>query len=74
MSWTTAMARWPDLLEQMCKDFTYLELGALERFRGDREKLELYLAEAHDLTIAEARQTLSDWLAYRATPAAELAA
>ena len=75
MSWTTALARWPNLLDQLCRDFSYLELTALERFRGDRTKLEVYLAETHDLTTSEARQTLTDWLAYRAATATrELAA
>ena len=74
MSWTTALSRWPDLLHQLCADFSQLEMSALRRFRGDRKKLNAYLADAHHLTLREAAETLDDWLAFRAVQAAERAA
>lgn len=70
MSWTTALTHWPQLLEQLAGDFPQLDLDALKRFRGDRANMERYLADAHDLTASEARQTLDDWLAFRAPVAA----
>ncbi|SLN16489.1 hypothetical protein [Pseudooctadecabacter jejudonensis] len=70
MSWTTALTHWPQLLEQLAADFPQLEAAALKRFRGDRDKMEIYLADAHHLTRAEARETLNDWLMYRAPVAA----
>lgn len=66
MTWNTARAHWPQLLEQLCHDFNHLELTALRRFRGDRTKMETYLAETHDLTLAEAHEALEEWLTYRA--------
>lgn len=67
MTWTTVLARWPHLLDHLCRDFAQLEIAALQRFRGDRAKMELYLAETHELTVDEARDVLDDWLTYRAT-------
>lgn len=74
MSWTTALTHWPHLLEKLAVDFPHLDLVALKRFRGDRDKMELYLADAHDLTAREARTTLDDWLMYRAPVIASQAA
>ncbi len=67
MSWTPTLARWPHLLEQLCAQFQHLDLVALTRFRGDRQKMEHYFAETHDLTAAEAAETLNDWLMFQAT-------
>ena len=74
MSWTTALTRWPHLLDQLCAQFRYLERAALIRFRGDRAKLNLYLAQTHDLTVDEAAEALDDWLRYSATHVADAAA
>lgn len=65
MPWTHVLASWPDLLDHLAADFKHLELAALRRFRGDRHKMEVYLAETHDLTLSEARETLDDWLTYK---------
>jgi len=64
MPWTHVLASWPNLIEHLCSDFRYLEISALRRFRGDRTKMVTYLAETHDLTLAEAEESLDDWLAY----------
>lgn len=64
MPWTHVLASWPNLIEHLCNDFPHLDLAALERFRGDRSRMETYLAETHDLTLAEAAETLDDWLTY----------
>lgn len=64
MSWTHVLARWPQLITRLCADFPHLELCALERFRGDRTKMEVYLAETHDLTRDEAAETLDHWFTY----------
>lgn len=66
MSCTTALIRWPHLLEQLCGQFHHPDPAALTRFRGDHQKMNLYLAETHDLTIAEAAETLDDWLMFQA--------
>jgi hypothetical protein len=64
MPWAHVLASWPNLVEHLCDDFQYLQITALRRFRGDRRKMELYLAETRDLTVAEAREALDDWLTY----------
>jgi hypothetical protein len=35
MSWTTSLARWPHLLDQLCAQFKHFDLAALMRFHGD---------------------------------------
>ena len=64
MPWHDVLANWVHLIDDLCAEFRYLEQAALLRFRGDREKLIVYLAETHDLTRAEAEDTLETWLAY----------
>lgn len=64
MPWAHVLASWPNLIDHLCEDFRHLEVAALRRFRGDRTKMETYLAETHDLTHAEACETLDNWLTY----------
>lgn len=67
MPWTHVLTNWPLLLDYLSADFKHLEHAALQRFRGDRAKMELYLAETHDLTPAEAVEVLEDWLTFKAS-------
>ena len=62
MSWKSLSSIWPHLRIQLGDRFRHLDPTALTRLRGDRAKLVLYLAETHDLTTAEANDTLDDWL------------
>jgi len=64
MPWAHVLASWPNLIEHLCDDFRHLELSAMRRFRGDRTKMETYLAETHDLTRSEAAEALDNWLTY----------
>lgn len=64
MPWAHVLASWPNLIDHLCDDFRHLEASALRRFRGDRAKMETYLAETHDLTEAEAAEALENWLTY----------
>ncbi|MCW1950858.1 MAG: hypothetical protein KIH44_005770 [Octadecabacter sp.] len=68
MSRTHALADWPHLSKRLCNHFRHLNPAAMARFRGNRAKLNLYLAQTHDLTLAEASQALDDWLAFFASP------
>ncbi|QQA44780.1 hypothetical protein [Pelagovum pacificum] len=61
MSWTSVTAEWQVFIRAFCAAFPHLDGEALRRFRGDRAKLVTYLSEAHDLTEAEACETLTDW-------------
>lgn len=64
MPWPDVLTNWSTLIDPLCRDFPHLQTDALRRFRGDRAKMELYLAETHDLTLSEAVETLEDWLIY----------
>lgn len=74
MSWTLALISWSDLLDQLCNTFNHLDRNALIRFRGNRAQMNLYLAETHDLTLAEASEALDDWLVFSARNTASNAA
>lgn len=63
MSWNLFTAQWHLFVDQLCEDFRFLEPTALRRFRGDRKKMVVYLAETHDLTPSEACETLKIWFA-----------
>jgi hypothetical protein len=56
--WAHVLACWPHLLSLLRNDFGYLELSALRRLQGYCVKIELYLAETHDLTVSEAQAAL----------------
>ena len=64
MPWDHVLASWPNLADHLCADFKHLEETAVRRFRGDRTKLVIYLAETHDLTEAEAAEALDQWLTF----------
>jgi hypothetical protein len=64
MPWTHVLASWPHLIDHLCDDFPDLEAAAIRRFRGDRSRMETYLAETHDLTPDEAADALDEWLFY----------
>lgn len=51
----------PALVDRICDWFTQLDRAALKAFRGDRARLVGLVAEAHDLTRAEAAEQL-DWV------------
>lgn len=67
MPWTEAFERWVQLRAEFCAEFPFLDRVAIKRFRGDYHALTEYLANTHDLTLAEATEALEDWLAFRAT-------
>lgn len=61
MSWMEVTTDWPVFVARLAADFPQLDPEALRRFRGDRAKLVIYLAETHDLTAREASEVLRDW-------------
>ncbi|ROU04159.1 hypothetical protein [Histidinibacterium lentulum] len=63
MPWEQVTEIWHSVAEELAQEFRHLDAAALRRFRGDREKLVTYLADAHELTRCEAAETLDDWLA-----------
>lgn len=65
MPWTLVTQDWAAFVEELCDWFPYFEPAAVRRFRGDRAKLVIYLAETHDLTETEASEQLADWFETR---------
>lgn len=61
MQTTHVMAHWPDVLDQICSDFRELERHTLHNTITSLDQIAPHLAQAHDLTLAEAKETLLDW-------------
>ena len=55
------MANWPDILDQLCSDFRELERHKLRNTITSFKQIAPHLAQTHDLTLAEAEETLLDW-------------
>lgn len=62
MSWSQFLDHWSVGSRLLTDAFRYLDRDAIARFRGDRSRLVAYIAASHDLTVAEAREALDDWL------------
>ncbi|SLN60334.1 hypothetical protein [Roseisalinus antarcticus] len=71
MSWSIVTVDWPVWAACLAEDFECLDQPTLEGFRGDRAKVVDCLAAAHDLTQAEAFDTLEVWLGRRSRHMAE---
>lgn len=63
MPWSIVTKDWTRFVQSLCSWFPYFDETAVQRFRGDRAKLVVYLAESHDLTEDEASEQLEDWFA-----------
>lgn len=74
MPWDRVMTNWLQLVEPLVHDFPHMSKIPLWRFRGDRQKLVVYLAETHDLTHAEADEALTDWVTFVAPKFKEIIA
>lgn len=53
---------WPALFPSLQAQFPKLSDDALDRIDGDRERLEHEIAKRHDMTAAEAREAVADWM------------
>jgi len=62
MTWTDIRTNHPDILDRLKRDFPYLRDYTLRRGGGDWVAVVVSFAAAHDLTFAEASETLQDWL------------
>ena len=55
----------PEILDQLCADFRCLDRHKVMRLSAQPDKITQHLAQAHDLTLSEARDTLINWFATR---------
>jgi len=58
---TYPIAHWSHALTQLRADFPELTKIVLPSTVSDLSDVATYLAQAHDLTLSEATQTLADW-------------
>jgi len=62
MNWTQISSNWPSVFGALRTRFPYLSDDILKAADGDRRTLEVAIAREHDLTLAEAREALDEWL------------
>lgn len=53
MTWRDLLQDWQGQLDRLSEIFPYADADALIRFRGNRDLLAEYIADSHDLTLAE---------------------
>ncbi|MEM6825189.1 MAG: hypothetical protein AAF566_08750 [Pseudomonadota bacterium] len=62
MHWEDVQAAWNDLADQMQSQWPAVRAFDLALIAGDRYKFTRYLADLHDLTMAEADEAIDFWL------------
>ena len=65
MTWTDIRRSQPDILKDLKRDFPHLKTFTLRRGGADWVALVVSFAAAHELTFAEGREILQDWLSRR---------
>ena len=65
MAWTEIETRWSELIDHITERWPETVAERLQAIAGDRVKFTDYLAEAHDLTWAEAADAIESWLVQR---------
>jgi hypothetical protein len=53
MTWRDLLADWQEHLDCLQALFPHADIGALVRFRGNKDLLAEYIADTHDLTLTE---------------------
>jgi len=59
-------ARWHEMVADMAARWPATSPDVLRETGGDRRRVAEHLARSHELTVAEARDAIDDWLALRA--------
>ena len=62
MHWEDVQAVWDQLADQMQAQWPAVRALDLAMIAGDRYKFTRYLADVHDLTLAEADEAIDFWL------------
>ena len=58
MTWRDLLQDWQGQLERLSDIFPHADPDALIRFRGNRDLLAEYIADTHDLTLAEGHEAV----------------
>ena len=61
MRWSRIAELWEDLVDQLIGRWPEMDMATVRAASGEQERLVAHLAEAHHLTIAEAREELEIW-------------
>lgn len=62
MHWHDVQAAWHDLGDQIQSQWPATSALDLAKIAGDKPRFTAYLAEVHDLTLAEADESIDLWL------------
>ncbi len=62
MKWSEVTSNWPSVFASLKARFPYLTDDILLAADGQRRALELAIANEHDLSKAEAREAVDEWL------------
>lgn len=62
MKWNEIAADWPAFVDAIRTRWPETEETDILAVDGDRERFESYIAEAHELTRAEAEEEVATWL------------
>jgi len=62
MTWETLISNWTAAQQMARHRFRWLEEDALRFVQNDIAKFAEHLAATHDLTLAEAREEVENWL------------
>lgn len=62
MTWTDMTQDWSIWYRRLQSRFPNLDDGAMPFAKVDRNRFESYLAEAHNLSLTEAREEIDDFL------------
>lgn len=62
MQWNAVEKNWPAFVEPIMQRWPNTEENDLLTLEGDRDRLTAYLADRHELTMAEADEQLAAWL------------
>lgn len=71
MTWRDLLQDWHGQLDRLATLFPHADPCALVRFRGNKTLLAEYIADSHDLTLAEGMEVLEMRLLQGAAPMAE---
>lgn len=62
MIWNLVQDAWNDLANEILADWPELAAGHMASVAGDPAAFAQYLADTQDLTLAEAKEAIEDWI------------
>ena len=74
MTWSDIAADWPTTVQRLKHRFPFLDETALARAPAEPSALSRHLADQHHLTLQEAEEELTFWMARQHPPVARNAA